>query len=264
MVWSRKFSEWQGKYDVGLGLLRAPLVDGDSVLCTPGGPNAMIVSLDKKSGKEIWASAVPQGEGKDGAGYSSIVVSEGGGVKQYVQDRAGSGRRPCLGWKVPLGLWQGGQWHRQYPDSDRLRRLRLRFDRLWRRCGTPELKKQGAGNKATVTADEVYFLEAKTFQNHHGGMIQIGDYIYAGHQHDKGFPICLELKTGNITWGGNIRPVGEGSAAITCVGDKLIFRYQNGRVALSPPLPKATNRLARLSLSSRNAKAGRTRSWSTG
>ena len=43
----------------GWGFSESPLVDGDRVLCTPGGADAMIVALDKLTGKEIWRSSMP-------------------------------------------------------------------------------------------------------------------------------------------------------------------------------------------------------------
>ena len=64
------------------------------------------------------------------------------------------------------------------------------------------------------------------------GLIQIGDYIYAGHKHGQGFPICLEMMTGKIAWGGDKRGPGSGSAAITYADGHLIFRYQDGQLAL--------------------------------
>lgn len=30
-------------------------------------------------------------------------------------------------------------------------------------------------------AQEVYFLKGRDFQNHHGGVILLGDYVYGGH-----------------------------------------------------------------------------------
>src|SRR5690606_13405370 len=89
-----------------------------------------------------------------------------------------------------------------------------------------------------VVAKEEYFLNAKTFQNHHGGMIKDGDFIFAGHQHGKGFPICIHVPTGKVRWGGNIRPVGNGSASVVEVNDQLIFRYEDGTVALINANPK--------------------------
>jgi len=62
-------------------------VDGPLVICTPGGAEAVMAALDKRTGKGVWTTAMPYGgsHGQDGAGYSSIVISHAGGVKQYVQ-----------------------------------------------------------------------------------------------------------------------------------------------------------------------------------
>jgi outer membrane protein assembly factor BamB len=37
----------------------SPLVDGDKVICTPGAPDAIMVALDKMTGKTIWKSKMP-------------------------------------------------------------------------------------------------------------------------------------------------------------------------------------------------------------
>ncbi|MBI3838579.1 MAG: PQQ-like beta-propeller repeat protein [Planctomycetia bacterium] len=60
----------------------SPLVDGDLLVCTPGGSEATLVALNKKTGDTVWKSAVPGG---DEAGYASIIVVNSGGIKQYVQ-----------------------------------------------------------------------------------------------------------------------------------------------------------------------------------
>ena len=60
----------------------SPLVDGDALVVTPGGAQATIVALNKKTGETIWKSAVPGG---DDAAYASVIVVEAGGRKQYVQ-----------------------------------------------------------------------------------------------------------------------------------------------------------------------------------
>src|SRR5207249_10295862 len=60
----------------------SPLIDGETLVCTPGGAEATLVALHKKSGAVIWKSAVPDA---DEAAYSSVIIVEAGGVKQYVQ-----------------------------------------------------------------------------------------------------------------------------------------------------------------------------------
>src|SRR5687767_12366996 len=60
----------------------SPLVDGDVLVCTPGGEQATLVALNKKTGEVVWKSAVPGG---DEAGYASVIVVDAAGVRQYVQ-----------------------------------------------------------------------------------------------------------------------------------------------------------------------------------
>src|SRR6266536_3710938 len=60
----------------------SPLIDGDALVCTPGGSEATLVALNRKTGEVIWKSAVPGG---DEAAYASAIVVEVGGVRQYVQ-----------------------------------------------------------------------------------------------------------------------------------------------------------------------------------
>ena len=90
-VWRRNLQHDFGgrlmKEDFNWRYAESPLVDGNRVVVTPGAPDAFLVALDKTNGEEIWRSSVASsGElGLDGAGYSSVVVSEGAGVRQYVQ-----------------------------------------------------------------------------------------------------------------------------------------------------------------------------------
>src|SRR5438034_1265652 len=60
----------------------SPLIDGDALVCTPGGSEATMVALNKKTGGVIWKCAVPEG---DEAAYASAVLVEVGGIRQYVQ-----------------------------------------------------------------------------------------------------------------------------------------------------------------------------------
>src|SRR5215471_1899791 len=60
----------------------SPLVDGDHVICSPGGTEATLVALNRKTGEVVWKAAVPGGSK---AAYSSIIIVEAGGDKQYVQ-----------------------------------------------------------------------------------------------------------------------------------------------------------------------------------
>jgi len=60
----------------------SPLVDGENLVCTPGGSEATIVALNLKTGERVWKCSLPEG---DEAAYSSAIIVRAGGVKQYVQ-----------------------------------------------------------------------------------------------------------------------------------------------------------------------------------
>ena len=102
--------------------------------------------------------------------------------------------------------------------------------------GAALLKINPAGDRTTVS--EVYFLDPGTFQNHHGNMVLVGSHIYGGHGHNRGIPIALELSTGDVAWGGNIRNAGQGSAAVAYADGHLYFRYQNGVMMLIEATPQ--------------------------
>ncbi|MFL6199530.1 MAG: PQQ-binding-like beta-propeller repeat protein [Thermoanaerobaculia bacterium] len=218
----------------------SPLVDGDRLIVTPGVPAAMLVALDKKTGNEIWRAATPSlgDKGSDGAGYSSVVISNGGGVKQYVQLTG----RGLVSVRAQDGKFLWG-YNKIANDVANIPTPVVRGDHVFTstgyQTGSALLKLSKAGDG--VQAQEVYFLPPKTLQNHHGGLVLIGDHIYGGHGHNKGYPICVEMATGKVMWGGEgveINHGGSGSAAVTAADGHLYFRYQNGRMVLIEAKPQ--------------------------
>ena len=113
-----------------------------------------------------------------------------------------------------------------------------------------KLVKDGAG----VKAEEVYYLKASELQNHHGGMILLGDHVYMGHGHNNGFPTCVELMTGKVVWGKERGP-GTGSAAIVMADGHLYFRYESGIMALIEATPKSYNLKSSFTLASKVAQS---------
>ena len=69
-----------GPARMGWGFSWSPLVDGDRLICTPGGPKGLFVALNKTSGKVVWHSAGLT----DPCTYSSPIVAEVNGVRQYI------------------------------------------------------------------------------------------------------------------------------------------------------------------------------------
>src|SRR6185295_16137994 len=148
--------------------------------------------------------------GKDGAGYASVVVSNAAGVKQYVQLLG----RGLVGVRASDGKFLWG-YNRIANNVANISTPIVKGDHVFASTGYQtgavllKLTKSAAG----VDAQEVYFLESRTLQSHHGGLVLVGDHVYGGHGHRQGFPICVELATGKVAWGGDIRNQGSGSAA---------------------------------------------------
>ena len=234
--WQRNFvDDFRGRMHSGWGYSESPLVDGNLLICTPGGNQAMMVALDKKTGKDVWRCKMPEigGNGGDGAAYSSIVISNAAGVKQYVQ-LVGRG---LIGVNAKTGKLLWG-YNRVANGTANIPTPLVQGDYIFGSSGYGagavllKIEKSGAG----LEAKEEYFLEHKKFQNHHGGMVLLGDYIFAGHGHGAGAPTCLEWKTGKVVWREDRGP-GSGSAAVAYADGNMIFRYENGTVALMGATP---------------------------
>ena len=73
--------QYGGKMMSGWKYSESPLVDGDRVICTPGGTDGTLLALNRKTGEKLW-----QTNGwTDPAGYSSVIIATIDGTRQYVQ-----------------------------------------------------------------------------------------------------------------------------------------------------------------------------------
>lgn len=240
-VWRKNLaSDFGGHMMSGWKWSESPLVDGDRLIVSPGAADAMLVALDKRTGKVIWRAAVPRlgNQGADGAGYSSVVISNGGGVKQYVQLTG----RGLVSVRAQDGKFLWG-YNKIANDVANIPTPIVRGDFVFAstgyQTGSALLKITRSGD--IVRAEEVYFLPAKTLQNHHGGLVLVGEHIYGGHGHNRGYPICVEMATGKVVWGGEGAAPnhgGSGSAAVTAADGHLYFRYQNGRMVFIEATPR--------------------------
>lgn len=167
------------------GYSESPLIDGENLVCTPGSKGGM-VALDKKTGKMVWQCK----ELTDVPGYSSIVIAEVGGVKQYVQQtmQSGAGVRAKDGkllWKV-----SGIKRAAAVIPTPVLHDGHVFFTSGYNAgCECYKLEKDGDGTKATAV-----YTKNSVVVNHHGGVIRVGDYVY-GHSDRLGW-VCFNMKKG--------------------------------------------------------------------
>jgi len=230
--------ESEGKKADGWGYSESVLVDGDLVVCTPGGPTNTMVALDKLSGKKRWSTPRPDDRG---AGHSSIVISNVGGTRVYVQS-TGSG---ALGVRAADGklLWTFDidQTTAVIPTS--IIRDDLVFFVAGYGRGGALLKQVPKGN-GEVDVETVYPLKTE-LSNKHGGVVLVGDYLY-GDSEDRGIVWCAELLTGDVKW--KSRGAGKNSASIVAADDHLYVHYADGMMTLVKATPTAFEEISHFEL----------------
>ncbi len=79
--WSKDLTKDLGGKTPNWGYTESVLVDQGRVICTPGGKDGALAALDAETGDVLWRSTAFT----DGAQYSSPIVIEHGGKRQYVQ-----------------------------------------------------------------------------------------------------------------------------------------------------------------------------------
>jgi len=202
----------------------SPLVDGDTLVCTPGGSEATLVALNKKSGDVIWKCAQPEG---DQAAYASVIIVNVGGIKQYVQLL----QKGLVGVRADTGkpLWRFAKAVSQYganiPTPVASGNI-IYVGSAGTGGGAVKLTAKNGG----IEAEQIYF-ESK-YPTAIGGAVKVGDHLYGTTGQAM---LCLEFATGKILW--EERAFG---ASSLCHADGRIYVHsENGEVGLVEPLPDA-------------------------
>lgn len=216
------------------GYSESVTIDGDRLVCTPGGEQAAMVALDRKNGRVIWTCPMKLDRG---AGHASIVISTLKGRRIYVQTTASGAF--AVDAKTGQFLWA-------YPIEKTTAVIPtpiVKDDLVYIVAGYKRggaLLRQVPGPGGTVTVKEVYGLKPE-LANKHGGVVLIGDHLY-GCADDQPILICAELRSGNVVW--KERGSGKNSAAIAAADGHLYVRYQDGTMALVKADPAGYQEIA--------------------
>jgi len=187
--WKKNFRSDFGGIAGRWAYAESPLIDGDVLVVAPGGSEATLVALNKNSGDVLWKSAVPGG---DPAAYSSAIVTEAAGRRQYVHflDKGVVG----VDAKTGEFLWRYEKTstgpaniptpvaHKGYIYSANARRFG---------GGLVQLHSAGGG----ITAEEVYF--ERDVPNTLGGQVLLDDVLYGTNREGV---VAAEFLTGKILW----------------------------------------------------------------
>ena len=219
-VWGLNVVEKFGGHVPTWGISESPLVEGDRVIVTPGGPGASVVALDKATGNLLWKSQ------SDPAGYSSPMGISSGTSRTVVVFTA----HGAMGLDLKSGEFQ---W---------------RYDKVANRTAniaTPivhdgyvflssdygtgcALLKLTPGARG-VNASEVYFN--REMRNHYSTSVLIGDTVYG---FSSGILTAMKFATGDVAW--RNRSVGKGS--VTYAEGRLYALSEDGVMGLIDATPQ--------------------------
>ena len=218
--WSSHLVKDLGGKVPGWGYTESVLVDEGRVVCTPGGAQGALAALDAKTGKVLWRSK----EFTDGAQYSSPILIEQGGERQYVQ----LVMKNLVGINAKTGKLS---WKSEWPGRVAVIPTPIYSDNhVFISSGYGvgcKLVRLGANEPKDV-------YENKVMKNHHGGVIKLGNHLY-GYSDGPGW-ICQDFKSGEMVWNEK-KALGKGSIAYAdnrfyCLGEG------DGRVILIEASPK--------------------------
>lgn len=192
--------EFEGE-NIQWALAESVLIDGERLICSPGGKKGSVVALDKMTGKTVWASAYAG----ESASYASPTLVECQGLrivltmnsKAFIGVNADSGellfRHPHetkYDVNATMPVYHDGQV----------------FITSGYRAGSEMLAIRVDGKKARV--EKVW--ASQEMDNHHGGVILLDGCLYgASSELNRGKWICLDWKTGKKLYAE--KGVGKGS-----------------------------------------------------
>jgi len=223
----------------------SPLVDGETLICTPGGADATIIALDKATGNGIWKCALPEA---DQAAYASPIVVNAAGVKQYVQFL----QKGLVGVDAANGkfLWRYTKTAEGSPANipTPIAQGDLVYSSAGRSGGGLVKIKNEAG---AVTAEQVYFQQK--LPTSIGGAINLDGHLYG--TTGQGL-VCADFATGESHW----QERGVGPGAVCYAAGRIYIHTEDDVVVLVEPSPEEFREKGRFTLPNQPER-GRAKAW---
>lgn len=224
--WAVDALERFGGENINWGISESVLVGGDKVICTPGGKDATVAALDKKTGATVWTSKGLS----DKAAYCSAILVERGGRRLVVTVTA----RAIVGidaedgtvvWEYPNKI-HDGEPRDVNPNSP-----------VYQDGGIYVTSRFVGGIKLKLSEDGASVSKAwedEKLDPHHGGVVLFEGFIYgAGTERERW--MCLDWQTGEVKY--EHKWLGKGSVTYA---DGMLYCYEEkkGTVGLVKASPE--------------------------
>lgn len=235
-VWRHDLmEEFQGR-PMQYGVSFSPLVEGNLVYTTPGGPNGnSIAAFDKRDGRLIWKAL------DDPMGYSSPIAITAAGVRQilFFTNTALVSLSPDQGklnWRYP---WETDNGFNIATPVDFGNYVFISSN-YGKGCALLEITAEADGS---LRPHRVY--EHNRMRNHFSSSVRYGDHLYGFDQMDL---VCMNTRTGEVVWREKgIRNFRKGNLLIA--DGHLIVLGEGGKLALAEATPSGYREQASVQVS---------------
>lgn len=228
VVWELNVLEKFGGKNNEWSLAESVLIDGDRLICTPGGPDAGIVALNKMTGETIWTVKGLS----DMAAYCSPCIVKHNGRRLILTETS----KLVVGADADTGqlLWT----HEHLTEWDvhavtPLYSNGLIYYTAGYGSGGGALELSPDGSSVTVKWTD------KTLDCQHHGVVLVDGYLF-GTGHRKQFLSCLDMATGKVMW--SAKEIRQGAVVFA---DGMLYIYEgpkSGIVSLVKAVPTGFER----------------------
>ena len=238
-LWSVNILKRFDAANISYGLAESVLIDGDHLICSPGGNHASLAALDKHTGKTVWAAK----SAGDPAGYATPRLIEYRGLRILL----------TMSQKALLGVnADNGDLLFRHPHEVPKFQINATspvfhdgqiFISSGYGSGSEMVKLRIDGKKASVAS----VWQSKELDSQHGGVVLLDGYLYsAAHQRNGGRWICLAWNDGTKKYAEK----GVGKGSLTCADGTLYCWSENGQVGLVPATPEKHAPVSRFTVAS--------------
>ena len=243
-IWGLNILDKYQSKNITWALSESLLIDGDNVICCPGGPQTCMVALNKNTGAVVW-KADSTGER---AGYATPIVVEYKGLRIIITLTL----KGMIGVNADTGelLWHVK--HVSYADENVFTPIfhngHVFISSI--KAGSVKWKINVKDDKASV--EEIW--RSKELDNHHGGGVLVNGYIYSSSCiYNASKWICLDWKTGEMKYAEK----GVGKGSLTYSDGMLYMLSENRAVGLVRPTPDSYGLISSFEI----PKGGKGNSW---